>query len=343
MSGLGAGTCIWKIHEKVKSNEISIQNLTVQIGQLTSNQKPEGFVDSSLTTDVYDQLATGNLIVIVLFCIVLAGGLGGAACGWKLYRRVKGTEISIQNLQAQLNLLSMSKEAAFDDSVFATNTYNYLAIGNSITNHGLMSYWWNEGVGMAASDAEHDYVHVLKRLLKKGLAEGSIQPDRQLSHNADVVCATVNFSDWELQSYDRGETLPVLNAYLSPRLDLVTIQLGENANDITTLETDYEDLINYVKEKAPKARIVVIGEFWKDKNKDKEKKAACEKADVPFADLSALWTDKSYQAGLGTIVYDAEGKEHTIEHDGVSKQPGDKGREQIAELTHEANNHGVTE
>ena len=38
--------------------------------------------------------------------------------------------------------------------------FNYLAIGNSLTLHGICEYWWNE-CGMAASSLEKDYVHQL--------------------------------------------------------------------------------------------------------------------------------------------------------------------------------------
>lgn len=255
-------------------------------------------------------------------CIVLIGGLGAGAVGYKLYKKVKGQETTLQNLQLQINTITTDQKAAnFDNTIFTSDTYNYLAIGNSITYHSTASYWWNDGVGMAASDADHDYVRVLAKLI-----------------GDDVVSASMNFYDWEAQSYDRGETLSTLDSYLSPNLDLVTIQLGENVNDTSTLEADYEDLINYVKDKASTAQIAVIGEFWKDEEKDNDKKAACEATGATFVDLSSMWDDKSYEAGMGTTVYGSDGEEHTIEHDGVASHPGDKGMQKIAELTFEAIN-----
>ena len=285
--------------------------------------RPTDALTESNSKTITGQIRRLRNLLVFLLCIVLIGGLGAGAVGYKLYKKVKGQETTLQNLQLEINTITTNQKAAdFDNSIFKEDTYNYLAIGNSITYHDAMSYWWNQGVGMAASTQDKDYVHVLSGLLKD---------DRE-----EVVSANMNFYDWEAQSYDRGETLTTLDSYLSPNLDLVTIQLGENVNDTSTLEKDYEDLIKYVKEKAPDAQVAVIGEFWKDEEKDNDKKAACEATGATFVDLSSMWDDKSYEAGMGTTVYGSDGEAHTIEHDGVASHPGDKGMQKIAELTYEA-------
>ena len=48
---------------------------------------------------------------------------------------------------------------------------------------------------------------------------------------------------------------------LSDKLDRVTIQLSDNLTDFATYEINYEDLIEYVKEKSPNTRIIVIDDF----------------------------------------------------------------------------------
>ena len=278
-----------------------------------------------------------NLLVFLL-CIVLIGGLGAGAVGYKLYTKVKTTESNVSELRNQVVTLQNEVDGSnFDSSIYVESDYNYLAIGNSITNHPATSYWWNPGVGMAASSQDKDYEHVLATMLESGLSGNEIASSRSavsVASNVNVVSA--NLGNWELQYYDRAETLAVLKPYLSSNLDLVTIQLGENASDTTTFESDYEELIKYIQELCPDAKIAVIGEFWKDEDKDSMKKQACDTTGATFVDLSSMWNDTSYQAGMGTVVYDAEGKEHTIEHQGTSSHPGDKGMQKIAELVYAA-------
>ncbi len=109
------------------------------------------------------------------------------------------------------------------------DSFNYLAIGNSITSHSLADYWWNDGVGMAASSEDKDYVHQVKEWLDAICTES-------------VAVYAYNFWNWEIQTSDRAETLQLLDGYLSDKLDLVTIQLSENVYDTSTFEQDCEEL-----------------------------------------------------------------------------------------------------
>lgn len=270
------------------------------------------------------------IITCLLFFISLAGG--------KLYfhekwssETIHNLEVTIakndedignlldktQSLEAKLNQITNYYEHAIE---YSEDSFNYLAIGNSITYHGTCDYWWNEGVGMAASSNTKDYVHLLADYLNKEIKK-------------DVTTYSYNFYTWEVQSADRAETLTLLDGLLNEKLDLVTIQLGENASDISTFEADFIELIKYIKNASPKAQIIVLGEFWLDSNKDIAKKNACKTCEIPFVDLSEIQGVTEYQAGLGTIVYDADGNEHVIEHEGVAAHPGDKGMEWMAKAT----------
>jgi len=216
-------------------------------------------------------------------------------------------------LRSQIAILQLK---AKETSVEWNDGFNYLAIGNSITKHGINEYWWNE-VGMAASTAENDYFHLVASNLEDKL-------------QVDVTAFAYNGSAWEVQVNDRSEVLSYWDGFLSEKLDLITIQLSENVNDTTTFETDFHAMVEYVMGKCPNAQIIVIDDFWSNE-KSEMKKRAIDGLDVDFVDLSEIRGKAEYQAGLGTVVYDADGGEHIIEHNGVAKHPGDKGMQYYAE------------
>lgn len=192
---------------------------------------------------------------------------------------------------------------------------SYLAIGNSITRHGVNAYWWNDDGGMAASTVEKDYVHRITAYL-----EGEY----------DVVNASsLNFSRWE-KTTERAEILKYLDPYLDSGLDLVTVQLSENAGNLDTFEEDFDELVKYIREKAPEAQVIVIDDFWVAGGKADMKKRVASANGLAFADLSAIKGKPEYQCGLGTVVYDPEGGEHIVENTGVAGHPGDLGMEYIA-------------
>ena len=249
-----------------------------------------------------------GIAVIVLVCLFLVGGF----CGYKLFKHEKEQNQKIRDLGIQVSLLKAKMNPA--QVSWLDDGFNYLAIGNSITAHPLASYWWNKSVGMAASTEDKDYVHLIAASL----------PEHSKVH-------AYGSAVWEAQAHDRAETLSLLDGYLSDKLNLVTIQLSENATDISTFETDYVELIEYVKKGAPNAQIIVIDDFWDAGEKARMKKAAAEKTGVDFVSLEEIKGKPEYRAGLGTVVYDKEGHEHVIEHDGVAKHPGDKGMAYIAE------------
>lgn len=195
----------------------------------------------------------------------------------------------------------------------------WLALGNSLTRHGLTSFWWND-VGMAATTAERDYVHQVSAYLR--------------ARYGDIITETFNFADWERGTPDvphgRREKLGQLDGYLSGRPDLITIQLSENALDTSTFAEDTVDLLRYLREKAPQADLVLIDDFWSEEKSELKRKAA-DVCGVPFVSLRGMRSDASYLCGMGTTVYDAAGLPHTVDHPGVAAHPGDKGMRFMAE------------
>lgn len=165
---------------------------------------------------------------------------------------------------------------------------------------------------MAASILENDYVH-------------------QISTMLDAIEYVYNFSIWELTATDRGQTLSLLDGMLSDDIELITIQLSENVSDLTTFETDFEEMIRYIQEKCSNAQIIVIGDFWDTDTKNGMKSVACDNTGVSFVSLDEIKNKSEYQCEIGTEVYDLEGKAHIVEHEGVSLHPNDKGMKWIAE------------
>ena len=151
-----------------------------------------------------------------------------------------------------------------------------------------------------------------------------------------------NLSTWELMHTDRAETLSLLDHYLDEKLNMVTVQLGENASNIETFESDFEYLLDYISGKAPNAQIFVISDFWEHKTKDGSrdllKKTAAENKKAVFVDISEIKDNKDYQCGTGTVVLGDDGKEHVVNHSGVAAHPNDKAMEYIALRIEEAMN-----
>ncbi len=208
--------------------------------------------------------------------------------------------------------------------MYDPDTFNYLALGNSITKHTVCDYWWGTW-GMAATKAEKDYPHLLAGKLA--------------NYFGPVTMQILNISTWETQSYDRAQTLTLLDNYLDDTLNLVTIQLGEDCYDMTTFENDYIELIRYIQARAPNAHIMVLGDVWNFPPRDELKMAACVKAGVPYVDLTEIRDNPAYQCGLGTVVYGDDGQQHTVEHAGAAKHPGDSGHQYMADKAYAALNY----
>ena len=223
--------------------------------------------------------------------------------------------MQIQSLTNEIENLKSRLESTEIVS-WEESEYNYLAIGNSITIHDIDSYWWDER-GMASSCAEKDYVHRVKSYL-------------EYNYNEKVNMYAMNFATWETLWTDRAETLALLDSYLDPNIDLVTVQLGENTQNLETFESDYEELLSYIRQKAPNAEIIVVGDFWAYENRDELKKQAATECGIKYVSLDGIKNNSIYYAGIGTEVEDSEGNKHSIEHSGVANHPGDLGMEEIA-------------
>ena len=268
------------------------------------------------------------LAVLVLFVLVLAvlGAIKLVGCEKvqdesisflktevsNLWKKVNSLEDENTRLKQELSALNKQKT-----KTYSKGSFNYLAIGNSILVHETNEHWWNE-IGMAASSVDKDYFHIVTSYLET------------IYGNVDS-CAFC-LPAWEMQYYDRSECLQLLDDYLSPNLDLVTVQLGDNANDeLITYEDDFIELLEYIKDAAPKAQIIVVGDYFEADGRDEIKIRATEKCGADYADISSMRNNPEYLCGMGTTVYDAEGNPHEIDYIGIAMHPGDKGMLYIAD------------
>lgn len=264
-----------------------------------------------------NKIKTG-LILALLFTLLLSWG--GQVKELKTHIEYLQAEINacsekIERSKTDISLLQARLDAYIGSFEWAEDGFNYLAIGNSITKHPICDYWWNE-IGMAATQEDLDYFHLVETYLND-------------SHGG-VTAYSYNASSWEVTAHDRMQIVIGWDGYLSDKIDLVTIQLSENVTDTTTFENDFREMVQYISNRCPDAQIIVIDDFW-DGNKSLVKRNAIEDLDVDFIDLNEIRGKPEYKAGLGTIVYDADGGSHVIEHKGVAAHPGDAGMRYYAE------------
>ncbi len=170
---------------------------------------------------------------------------------------------------------------------------------------------------MAASTPENDYVALVANILRSRLG--------------DVVVNKYYSASWESMGDDRSETLEFLDKYLDKRIDLITVQLGENVSNLGTFKDDFRELIEYIIKRSPDAQIIVIGDFWNKDSRDEIKKEVSKDLDVAFVSLSEIKDNQNYMVGLGATVVDSFGEKHVIEHSGVAKHPGDRAMNYIAD------------
>lgn len=171
---------------------------------------------------------------------------------------------------------------------------------------------------MAASRFTNDYFNVLNKLFR--------------NKGYDVNSYAINFAEWEYLSHDRSQAIGIIKGYLNSNIDLITIQLGENVNNLSTFESDFIYLLDYLKSKCPKAKIIVVGDFWLNNGlRNDMKYRACSNTGCMFIDLSAIAGKAEYKCGMNANVYDNDGQIHIVQHAGVAEHSNDRAMKFIAE------------
>ncbi len=177
-------------------------------------------------------------------------------------------------------------------------------VGNSITFHGIKEeIGWTTPCGMAASDIDHDYVHVLSKLLEDNGFDCYMKVD-QLSH------WEVNYRDNITQKY----------SYIKDfNPDYFVFRLGENITEERmdiSLAGYMKELIDFVT--SEKTKVIMTTCFWKNDSVDDVIRKIAKERNYPVVELNDLGEREDMKAiGL-------------FDHSGVSVHPGDKGMAEIA-------------
>jgi len=194
-------------------------------------------------------------------------------------------------------------------------------IGNSITLHGPKEdIDWHGNWGMAATEAERDYVHLLSKRL-----EEATKRKPQLSVR--------NLADFE-RGYEQYDIESGLAETLAFQPDLIIVSLGENvpsldsAQKVQAFEAAFLSLLQRLRSQteAKPRRILVRGTFWRDDAKEAAMKSASQKVEARFVSLEGLDQDP---LNFGRA-------ERPWKHEGVGGHPGDLGMERIADRLWEA-------
>ena len=190
-----------------------------------------------------------------------------------------------------------------------------LHFGNSILKHAIVSYWWGLW-GMAAKTRNDDYAHRFLEKIKVA--------------NPTAQSWEENIAAWEANptGYNKAQldTLLTAQAY-----DLVVVRLGENATATApaTYKTAFRDLITYIQNKVPTARIIIGGMFWSNAGLEGAMQQIAVEKNLTYVDMTGLdiAANKSF---IGDTVQGDDGQTHTVDNAGVANHPNNAGMEAIA-------------
>lgn len=182
-----------------------------------------------------------------------------------------------------------------------------LFLGNSITLHESAPHiGWRADWGMAASERENDYVH----LVIDGLSE----------LYGDISYCITNVAEWERGYFD-DENIKKFELSRDFGADIVVIRLGENVNremlDKESLSEHLSRFARYFSQKA--SRVIITDLFWQHDAICKACYDVANELGATFVHLSDLGeNDENKAIGL-------------FWHEGVALHPGDLGMRRIAD------------
>jgi hypothetical protein len=186
-------------------------------------------------------------------------------------------------------------------------------LGNSITLHGpAETVQWAGNWGMAASEQDKDYVHLMVNALAK-------------LRGKKPAFLVANIADFE-RGHATYDVEANFKKFFDFKPDVVVVAIGENVPVLSSkqLQTNYQmAFLKFLKAIKANGRpaIFVRSCFWADPTKDEIMRRCCAEVGGVFVDVSSLGRDGSNSAR----------DERTFPHPGVAGHPGDKGMKALAD------------
>ena len=199
--------------------------------------------------------------------------------------------------------------------------FKVLVVGNSIARHGKSEEigWLPHNGGMAATNEENDYIHLLFRKTE------ALLPDHKIYLR---VAGSARF-EREFSTFD----LTTIGKLTNYQPDIIVFQLGENVNfnEVNTpllFQKKYVDLINcFKKDRAP--LIICTTPFFPDLQKNEVIEQVALATNSYLADLSHLQLLDNQNYAKDEINYAGNKSEWKVH--GIGMHPGDYGMRNIAQ------------
>lgn len=196
-----------------------------------------------------------------------------------------------------------------------------LFVGNSILLGMFNTY------GMCATSPEKDYAYYVQQEILK------LNPDCEFyklhgggfEHSESAEA----FESWFYHIENKYTNKPAVESFTED-LDLILIQLADNVNTeakIANFKVNSELLLESIKERSPKARILWIYGWYNKYNSVEKLMELSKRWQMEIVDISGL-RSKENESYTGQLSKDVEGQSVVVKDAWVT-HPGDKGMKEI--------------
>lgn len=144
--------------------------------------------------------------------------------------------------QIDKNNVPAENQLKVNEAVFFENRYGsglkILFVGNSITLHGYKADigWYGKDYGMAASEKNKDYVHIVMNEIRK--------------KDSDAACCICQAAQWEVNYKNPESVFPLYEEARKFNADVIIMRIIENCKtqefDSECFCNEYKKLIDYL-------------------------------------------------------------------------------------------------